>query len=114
MKIEVYLTDKEAEEIRSVNEESYQRFLDVYAKYEPEYEHWDVESMQANPEGLEDYIRREHEAHDRAWEESKTEREALYKKAEKLLEGHTRKKEGASRYSASITEGSAPFILKKE
>lgn len=109
-----YMTKEEADEIRGINLESYQKFDEVYAKYEPEYEHWDTESMQANPEGLEDYVRRQNEAYDKAWEESRAEREVYYRLAEKKLKGYARKREGTSRYSVKFIEDRPPFILKKE
>lgn len=109
-----YMTKEEAEEIYSINQESYQKFVEVYAKYEPEYEHWDVEDMYADPEGLEDYVRRQNEAYDKAWEESRAEREVYYRLAEKKLEGYARKREGTSRYSVTYIEDRPPFILKKE
>lgn len=109
-----YMTKEEADEIYDINYESYQKFVEVYAKYEPEYEHWDTESMQANPEGLEDYVRRQNEAYDKAWEESRAEREVYYRKAKLLLEGYARKREGTSRYSVTYIEDRPPFILKKE
>lgn len=109
-----YMTKEEADEIRDINHESYQRFVEVYAKYEPEYEHWDAESMQADPEGLKDYVRRQDEAYDKAWEESRAEREVYYRLAEKKLEGYARKRKGTSRYSVHFIEDRPPFILKKE
>ena len=109
-----YMTKEEADEIYDINYESYQKFVEVYAKYEPEYEHWDTESMQANPEGLEDYVRRQNEAYDKAWEESKPEREVYYRLAEKKLEGYALKREGTSRYIVKFIEDRPPVILKKE
>lgn len=109
-----YMTKEEADEICSINQESYERFLDVYKKYEPEYEHWDVEDMYANPEGLDDYVRRQNEAYDKAWEESRAEREVYYRLAEKKLKGYALKREGTSRYIVKFIEDRPPFILKKE
>lgn len=109
-----YMTKEEADEIRGINLESYQKFDEVYAKYEPEYEHWDTESMKADPEGLEDYVRRQNEAYDKAWGESRAEREVYYRLAEKKLKGYARKREGTSRYSVKFIEDRPPFILKKE
>lgn len=109
-----YMTKEEADEIRGINLESYQKFVDVYAKYEPEYEHWDAESMEADPEGLEDYVRRQNEAYDKAWEESKSEREVYYRLAEKKLEGYALKREGTTRYIVKLIEDRPPVILKKE
>lgn len=109
-----YMTKEEADEIRDINLESYQKFVEVYAKYEPEYEHWDTESMQADPEGLEDYVRRQNEAYDKAWEESRAEREVYYRLAEKKLKGYALKREGTSRYIVKLIEDRPPVILKKE
>lgn len=114
LNVYAYMTKEEADEIRSINLESYQKFVDVYAKYEPEYEHWDAESMRADPEGLEDYVRRQNEAYDKAWEESKPEREVYYRLAEKKLEGYARKREGTTRYIVKLIEDRPPVILKKE
>lgn len=114
LKVYAYMTKEEADEIRDINLESYRRFDEVYAKYGPEYEHWDTESMQANPEGLEDYARRQNEAYDKAWEESKPGREAYYRLAEKKLEGYALKREGTSRYIVKFIEDRPPVILKKE
>lgn len=109
-----YMTKEEADEIRSIGRESHQRFLDVLDKYGPEYEHWDMESMQADPDGLEDYVRRQNEAYDRAWEESRAERTVYYRLAETMLEGYTKKRKGTSRYIVKYIEDRPPFILKKE
>lgn len=114
LKVYAYMTKEEADEIRDINLESYRRFDEVYAKYGPEYEHWDTESMEADPEGLEDYARRQNEAYDKAWEESKPEREAYYRLAEKKLEGYALKREGTSRYIVKFIEDRPPVILKKE
>lgn len=55
---------------------------------------------EANPEGLEDYVRRENEAY--------------YRLAEKKLKGYALKREGTSRYSVHFIEDRPPVILKKE
>lgn len=109
-----YMTDEEAEEIRSIGRESHQRFLDIYDKYAPEFEHWDKESVQAKPEGYGDYVRRQNEAYDKAWEESRAKRKVYYRMAETMLEGYARKRKGTSRYIVKFIEDRPPFILKKE